>query len=74
MLLLMAVGSDENISEIKICRMTEYSRQLLRNILKFMNVQFKIKECDDNVFDDSSSDEEESGEEKPNIELPANPT
>ena len=33
---------------------------MLRQIKKFFNVQFKIDECDDNVF---SSDSEEEGDE-----------
>ena len=31
---------------------------MLRNIKKFFNVQFKITECEDDVYSDSESDEE----------------
>ena len=34
---------------------------MLRNIKKFVNVNFKIEECEDNVY---SSDEESDNEEK----------
>jgi len=39
---------------------------MLRNIKKFLYVQFKIEECHDDVFDDSSSEDEKeanNGEE-----------
>lgn len=34
---------------------------MMRNIKKFFHVEFKISECEDNVY---SSDEEDEGEEK----------
>ena len=33
---------------------------MLRHLKTFFNLQFKIKECEDDVFADSSSEEEES--------------
>lgn len=36
---------------------------MLQNIKKFFNIHFKIEECQDEVFDVSSSDEENGGGE-----------
>ena len=31
---------------------------MLKNLKKFFNVQFKIEECQDDVYDETSSDED----------------
>ena len=36
---------------------------MLRNLKKFFNIQFKIKECEDDVFESDSEEEEKSPEE-----------
>lgn len=33
---------------------------MMRNLKKFINVSFKIEECEDNVYSSDESDEEES--------------
>ena len=57
-LMLMSLTQNSNISSIKIGRVTQQSVVMLRNIKKFFNVQFKITECEDDVYSDSESDEE----------------
>jgi RNA 3'-terminal phosphate cyclase len=59
LLMLMALSTGDNISQAKLCRVTQQSVQLLRNLKAFFNTQFKIKECDDDVFSDSESENEE---------------
>ena len=59
LLLLMALSSGDNISQAKLCRITEQSIALLRNLKSFFNITFKIKECDDDIFEKESDDEEE---------------
>jgi len=44
-LLLMALSSNDNISQIKLSRITQQSVAMLRNIKKFLNIQYKIEEC-----------------------------
>ena len=65
-LLLMSLASSDNISAIKIGRITQQSIQMLKNIKAFINVQFKIEEVEDDVYSESSSEEEEEskGEEE----------
>lgn len=64
-LLLMAMGAGENISAVKMGRITQQSISMLRNIKKFFSVQFKIEECHDDVYESDSSDEEkEDGSEE----------
>ncbi len=51
---------------------------MLRNIKKFFNVQFKITECEDDVFSSDSESEEDpaesSIEEKPSTKKSENST
>ena len=63
-LLLMAVSTGDNISALKLGRITQQSIALLRNLKSFFNVNFKIEQCQDDVYDDSSSEEEENGSEE----------
>ena len=63
-LLLMSLASSDNISAIKIGRITQQSIQMLKNIKAFINVQFKIEEVEDDVYSESSSEEEEEEESK----------
>lgn len=63
LLLLASLASGDNISSIKLARITEQSIQMLRNMKKFFNIQFKIKECEDDVFESDSEEEEKSPEE-----------
>ena len=63
MLMLCALACGDNISSVKLSRVTEQSIQMLRHVKEFFNVQFKIKECEDDVYNessDSSDGEEES--------------
>lgn len=62
-LLLMAVSAGDNISALKLGRITQQSIALLRNLKAFFNVNFKIEQCQDDVYDDSSSEEENNSEE-----------
>lgn len=50
LLLLAALSSGDNISQVKLGRVTQQSIQLLRHLKTFFNVTFKIKECEDDVF------------------------
>ena len=59
LLFLMALSSGDNISQAKLCRITQQSIQLLRHLKAFFNITFKIRECEDDVFSDSSQEEEE---------------
>ena len=44
---------------------------MLQNIKKFFHVQFKIEECQDEVYEDSSEEEEDEDEEnQENVEKP----
>ena len=64
LLMMMALSSGDNISQVKLCRVTQQSIQLLRHLKTFFNLQFRIKECDDDVFgDDSDQSDEEKVEE-----------
>ena len=56
--MLMALTSGDNISQLKIGRVTQQSIAMLRNLKKFFNIQFKIEECQDYVYDESDSEEE----------------
>ena len=58
-LLLMGVSSSENISSLKLGRVTEQSIAMMRHLKLFFNVQFKIAECEDDVYSDSEDEEEE---------------
>lgn len=58
LLTLAALSSGDNISQVKLGRITQQTIQLLRHLKMFFNVQFNIKECgEDNVFE--SDDDEE---------------
>lgn len=59
LLLLAAVSSGDQISQVKLGRVTQQTVAMLRHLKTFFNLQFKIKECEDDVFAESSSDEEE---------------
>lgn len=61
LLMLASLAASDNISSIKLTRITEQTIQMLRHLKQFFNVQFKIKECEDDVFQ-SDSDEEDDGE------------
>ena len=62
LLLLAAVSSGDAISKVKLGRVTEQSVALLRHLKQFFNLQFRIEQCEDDVYsDDSSSDNEEDG-------------
>ena len=60
---MMALSAGDNISCIKLGRITQQSISMLKNIQKFLNVQFKIEECSDDVYDDSSEEEEATNAE-----------
>ena len=48
--MLASLAASDNISSIKLSRITEQSINMLRNLKTFFNVQYKIKECEDDVF------------------------
>jgi len=50
LLLLTSLASGDNISSVKLARITEQSIQMLRYLKIFFNIQYKIKECEDDVF------------------------
>jgi len=58
-LLLMSLAASDNISSIKIGRITQQSISMLKNIKAFVNVQFKITEVEDDVYSSNDSEEEE---------------
>jgi len=58
LLLMAALAAGDNISNIKLARITQQSITMLRHLKTFFNIQFKIKECEDDVFQ-SDSDEEQ---------------
>jgi len=58
-LLLMSLAASDNISSIKIGRITQQSISMLKNIKAFVNVQFKITEVEDDVYLSDDSEEEE---------------
>lgn len=65
LLMLAALASSDNISSIKLARITEQSIQVLRHLKSFFNIQYRIKECEDDVFqDDSDNDDEGSAEDE----------
>jgi|TARA_B110000285_G_C15020933_1_gene561519 RNA 3'-terminal phosphate cyclase-like protein len=60
-LLLMALSTGDNVSQIKIGRVTQQSVMMLRNLKKFFNINFKIEECqEDGLYDTDSDDEPEN--------------
>jgi len=60
-LLLMALSTGDNVSQIKIGRVTQQSVMMLRNLKKFFNINFKIEECqEDGLYDTDSDDEQEN--------------
>ena len=61
--LLMSLTSAENVSTIKVGRVTQQSVAMLKHIKQFVNVQFKIEEVEDDVYsEDEDSDEEVKGD------------
>jgi len=61
--LLMSLTSAENVSTIKVGRVTQQSVAMLKHIKQFVNVQFKIEEVEDDVYsEDEDSDEESKGD------------
>ena len=64
----MSLASADNVSSIKIGRVTEQSVAMMRQIKKFINVQFKIEECEDNVYSSESEDEEQQNNDNDNNE------
>ncbi len=66
-LLLMSLAASDNVSQVKLGRITEQSIAMMRHIKKFCNVQFKIAECEDDIIgDNSDSESEDSYEENKN--------
>lgn len=66
LLILAALASGDNISAIKIARITQQTVVALRHLKLFFNVQYKIKECEDDVFqsDSEDSDNDDESEDK----------
>ena len=59
LLLLAAVSSGDAISQVKLGRVTEQSVSLLRHLKQFFNLQFRIEQCQDDVYSSESEDEPE---------------
>ena len=59
----MSLTSADNISSIKIGRITQQSIAMLKHIKAFLNVQFKIEEVEDDVYSSDSESEGEGDEE-----------
>ena len=57
--LLMSLTSADNVSTIKVGRVTQQSVAMLKHIKQFINVQFKIEEVEDDVYSEDSEDEDE---------------
>jgi hypothetical protein len=55
----MALTSNEDISSLKIGRVTQQSQTILRLIHQFFGLKFKITECEDDIFNDDDEEEEE---------------
>lgn len=72
MLLLAAVSSGDAICQLKLGRVTEQSIALLRNLKRFFNLQFRIEQCEDDVFSSDSEDENQEAEGG-NTEGPSEP-
>ena len=53
------MSSGDNISQIKLGRVTQQSIHLLRHLKQFFNLQFKIQECEDDVYSDESEDDDQ---------------
>lgn len=62
-LLLMSLSTQDNISSIKIGRITQQSIAMMRHIKKFFNVKFKITEVEDDVYSSDSDEEQEEASE-----------
>lgn len=62
---MAALSSGDSISQVKLGRVTQQSVILLRHLKKFFNLTFKIEECQDDVYDESS-DEEDSKQDSDN--------
>ncbi len=56
---MAALASGDNISSVKLTRITQQSMAMLKNLKTFFNLQFKIKECEDDVFEPDSDEQEE---------------
>ena len=61
---MTAVSSGEAISQVKLGRVTEQSVALLRNLKQFFNLQFRIEQCQDDVYSSDSENEEEDNSEQ----------
>ncbi len=67
-LFLMALSEKNYVSYMKIGKISEHTKEILRFIYKYLGVKFNIRECDDYDNDNESEDEEieeneEDGEE-----------
>lgn len=57
------MSSGDSISQVKLGRVTQQSIHLLRHLKQFFNLQFKIQECEDDVYSDESEDEDQNEED-----------
>ena len=62
--LLMSLTSADNVSTIKVGRVTQQSVAMLKHIKQFINVQFKIEEVEDDVYSEDSDEDEDVEEVK----------
>ena len=62
-LLLMALSASDNVSQIKIGRITQQSIAMMRNIKLCFNVQFKVSECEDDDGGDEDDEDAAEGDE-----------
>ena len=55
----MCLSNGDNISNVKIGRISQPCIDMLRILKEFFGVTFKIEECQDDVYDEESENEEE---------------
>lgn len=64
--LLMAVAKRDNISKIKITKLNEYCKGLLKLILQLFGVKFKIEKVEIDDYEEDENDDEELSDNKEN--------
>ena len=57
--LLMAVAKRDNISKIKITKLNEYCKGLLKIVLQLFGVKFKIEKVEIDDYEEDENDDEE---------------
>ena len=63
MFILMSLTKKSNVSKIRVGRITEYSKGLLKLILELFGVKFKLEKFDLDDYEEDEIEEEENEEE-----------